>query len=93
MARVLIVSEKVIAARRIAEILSSGTAKAGKKGGVPVYSFSRDGDEYASVGLKGHIMRVDFPEQYAKWSRKTLVELVDAPIRKVPSEPQFISAL
>lgn len=93
MASVLIVSEKVIAARRIAEVLSGGKAKAGKHGSIPLYRFVRDGDEYVSVGLKGHIMRVDFPDEYAKWSRKTLETLVDAPIVKVPSEPEYVAAL
>lgn len=93
MASVLIVSEKAIAARRIADILSEGTAKPAKRGAVPVYRFSHNGDEYASIGLRGHILKVDFAEEFAKWSRKRLLELVDAPIVKVPSEPEIIAAL
>lgn len=93
MARVLIVSEKVIAARRIAEVLSRGKATASKRGKVPIYEFARNGDEFVSLGLKGHIMRVDFGEGFAKWSRKSLEALIDAPVVKVPSEPDFVTAL
>lgn len=57
----LVVSEKNIAAKRIAEILALGKPKSEKVNGIPVYRFSRDGDQWASVGLKGHILGVDFP--------------------------------
>lgn len=57
----LIVSEKNIAARRIAEILATGKPKTESVHGVPVYRFRRDGEDWASIGLKGHILAVDFP--------------------------------
>ncbi len=57
----LIVSEKNIAARRIAEILAVGKPKADKVYDTPVYRFRRDGDDWVSIGLKGHILGVDFP--------------------------------
>ncbi|MCL4079305.1 DNA topoisomerase I [Coriobacteriia bacterium Es71-Z0120] len=57
----LIVSEKNIAARRIAEILATGKPKTEQVHGVPVYRFKRNGEEWASIGLKGHILGVDFP--------------------------------
>ncbi len=56
----LIISEKNIAARRIAEILAVGKPKADKVYTTPVYYFRRDGEDWASIGLKGHIMEVDF---------------------------------
>jgi DNA topoisomerase-1 len=58
----LIISEKNIAARRIAEILAVGKPKADKVYTTPVYEFRRDGEDWVSIGLKGHIMEVDFPE-------------------------------
>lgn len=90
---VLIVSEKNIAARRIAEILSGGKAKAGKSGSVPVYSFNRNGDEHTSIGLRGHIMKVDFPEDYHNWQKVDPKDLVHAEIVKVPAEKALIGAL
>jgi DNA topoisomerase-1 len=56
----LIISEKNIAARRIAEILAVGKPTAEKVYTTPVYRFRRDGDDWVSIGLKGHIMEVDF---------------------------------
>ncbi len=59
----LIISEKNIAARRIAEIMAVGKPKADKVYTTPVYSFRRDGEDWVSIGLKGHIMEVDFAEK------------------------------
>jgi DNA topoisomerase-1 len=59
----LVVSEKNIAAKRIAEILAVGSPKSDKVYTTPVYTFKgRDGEEWVSIGLKGHILGVDFPE-------------------------------
>ncbi|NTW28704.1 MAG: DNA topoisomerase I [Coriobacteriia bacterium] len=57
----LIVTEKNIAAKKLAEILAVGKPKADKVYSTPVYSFNRDGEEWIAVGLKGHILGVDFP--------------------------------
>lgn len=56
----LVISEKNIAARRIAEILAVGKPTAEKVYTTPVYRFRRNGEEWVSIGLKGHIMGVDF---------------------------------
>jgi len=58
----LVVSEKNIAAKRIAEILAVGKPKTDKVYSTPVYTFRRDGEDWVSIGLKGHILGVDFPE-------------------------------
>ncbi len=57
----LVVTEKNIAAKKLAEILAVGKPKAEKVSGIPVYHFRRDGEDWASIGLKGHILGVDFP--------------------------------
>ena len=59
----LIVTEKNIAAKKLAEILAVGKPKAEKVYSTPVYSFRRDGEDWMAVGLKGHILGVDFPPQ------------------------------
>ena len=102
----LVVSEKNIAAKRIAEILAVGSPKADKVYTTPVYTFKgRDGEEWVSMGLKGHIMEVDFPEEVAdpadpkgtlslkKWSLDSLPVLVDTPILKLPAEKGLIQSL
>lgn len=98
----LVVSEKNIAAKRIAEILAVGKPTAEAVYTIPVYRFRRDGQEWASIGLKGHIMEVDFPEvsenggevyDLKKWNFGSLPTLVEAPILKVPKEKQIIRAV
>ncbi len=89
----LIISEKNIAARRIAEILAVGKPTSDKVYSTPVYRFRRDGEDWVSIGLKGHIMKVDFPEEYSKWRASDLSALVDAPILKVPTEKGIIQSL
>lgn len=59
----LVVTEKNIAAKKLAEILATGKPKADKVYNTPVYSFSRDGEDWVSIGLKGHILGVDFPRE------------------------------
>ncbi|NLE21498.1 MAG: DNA topoisomerase, partial [Actinobacteria bacterium] len=59
----LIVTEKNIAAKKLADILAGGKPKAGKVSSTAVYTFQRDGEEWMSIGLKGHVLGVDFPQQ------------------------------
>ncbi len=94
----LIVSEKNIAAKRIAEILAVGKPKAGKVYTTPVYTFRRDGEDWVSIGLKGHIMKVDFPEEFEgvdvkKWRLDSLSTLVKAPVIKEGAEKGIIRSL
>lgn len=57
----LIITEKNIAAKKLAEILAIGASKTDKVYSIPVYRFRRDGDDWIAIGLKGHILGVDFP--------------------------------
>ena len=59
----LIVTEKNIAAKKLAEILAVGKPKTDKVYNTAVYTFERDGEDWMSIGLKGHILGVDFPQQ------------------------------
>jgi len=89
----LIVTEKNIAAERIAKILANGKAKTQKSYTIPFYTYSENGDEVAVIGLKGHILKVDFPEEYSNWSSVSPESLIDAKIIKVPMQKQIIKAL
>ncbi|MDZ4168933.1 MAG: DNA topoisomerase I [Coriobacteriia bacterium] len=59
----LVVTEKNIAAKKLAEILAVGKPKADKVYNTPTYAFRRDGEDWIAIGLKGHILGVDFPLQ------------------------------
>ncbi len=61
---ILVVTEKNDAAQQIARLLSeSGKPKADKVYDTPVYRFNREGEEWVTIGLRGHIMAPDFPPQ------------------------------
>lgn len=56
----LVVTEKNIAAQKIAELLGEGKPKADKVYSTPVYRFNREGQEWVTIGLRGHILAPDF---------------------------------
>ncbi len=58
----LVITEKNIAAKKIADLLSTGSVKQDKVYDTPVYRFSHNGEDWVSIGLKGHILSVDFVE-------------------------------
>lgn len=89
----LIVSEKHNVAKRIAYILSAGKAKADQNNKIPVYSFKDGNDQVRCLGLKGHILRVDFPTQYSKWQEVDPASLIDARIIKVPVHKSLVKTL
>ncbi len=80
--RTLIVSEKDIAAGRIAKALSDDRVHQDKVGGVNVYEWTHGKDEFACVGLRGHITSLDYPSEFRRWSLVKLPELVAAVPRK-----------
>ncbi len=89
----LIISEKEIAAKRIAGILSGNGQKEEKVYGVPVYYIKFGKDECAVIGLKGHILKVDFPMEYSNWFKVDPVDLIDAEIEKTPIHNKIVQAL
>lgn len=88
----LIVAEKNISARRIAEILAGGKKVAEKKdAGVSTYSFG----DTTTVGLRGHVVEVDFEPGYENWRSETATprSLIDAKTIKVPTEKRIVTLL
>ncbi|MDR2957686.1 MAG: DNA topoisomerase, partial [Coriobacteriales bacterium] len=59
----LIITEKNDAAKKIAELLSTGPVKADKVYDTAAYRFNKAGEDWVSIGLRGHILAVGFPEQ------------------------------
>ncbi len=56
----LVVTEKNDAAKQIANLLSAKKPSADKVYNTPVYRFEVDGDEWVTIGLRGHILEPDF---------------------------------
>jgi len=89
----LVISEKNIAARRIAYILSQGQAKSTHIGKIPVYEFTKDNDVWRVIGLKGHIIGLDYPSGFNQWTKVDPHALIDVePLKKV-SEKDIAVAL
>jgi len=88
----LIVAEKNISARRIAEILGEGKRIAESKDtGVSTYSFG----DTTTVGLRGHVVEIDFVPGYANWrsEESTPRSLIDAKTIKIPTERKIVALL
>ncbi len=56
----LVVTEKNDAAQKIADLLGVKKPKADKVFSTPVYRFEVDGEEWVTIGLRGHILEPDF---------------------------------
>jgi DNA topoisomerase-1 len=80
----LVICEKQNAAKRIAAILSKGMAKGTLFHKVSVYIFERGNERLSIVGLRGHILELDYPEEFRRWHRIKPRELTHiAPEKKV----------
>jgi DNA topoisomerase-1 len=91
--RRLIVTEKFNTAVRIAVILSGGKPKRSNLHRVAVFSFAKDGDEVTVIGLRGHILNLDYPDPFNDWTGTKLMDLIwTEPIKKV-TEPGIADAL
>ena len=56
----LVVTEKNDAAVKIADLLGASKPKADKVFNTPVYWFEVEGEEWVTIGLRGHILEPDF---------------------------------
>ncbi len=86
----LIIAEKNIAAQRIGKILAGNEKVAAKKeNGISLYQFK----DTVTIGLKGHVVEVDFIEGYRNWRSedKGPRTLIDAEIIKRPIEKRIIA--
>ena len=60
----LVIAEKNIAAQKIAQLLrDAGKPKNDKVYNTAVYRLTVDGEEWVSMGLAGHILAPDFPDE------------------------------
>ena len=59
----LVIAEKNIAAQKIAQLLADGKPKTDKVYNTQVYRFTVQGEDWVSMGLAGHILAPDFPDE------------------------------
>lgn len=86
----LIITEKQNAAERIAKILFKDVKNL-KKGRISYY-YSSSSDAFV-VGLKGHVLELDFPKKFRSWTKTKLLDLVNADFVKKEKEKEIISLL
>jgi DNA topoisomerase-1 len=84
-----IITEKGTTAKRIASILSNGTAKKIKVGKIDAHEF----DEKVVIGLSGHVFRLDFPAIYNNWSKTDPYKLIEATMITVALEKGIVKTL
>jgi DNA topoisomerase-1 len=89
----LIVTEKNNSAKKIAEILSGGTAKEGASYKTPYYEWSDESGDHMTIGLKGHVLNPAFPESYNNWQQTNPRDLIDADLIKEPTDKNVVRAL
>jgi DNA topoisomerase-1 len=89
----LIITEKNNSAKKIAEILSGGSAKDGASYKTPYYEWSDAAGDHVTIGLKGHVMNPAFPEGYSNWQETDLHDLIDADLVKEPTDKNVVKAV
>jgi DNA topoisomerase-1 len=89
----LIISEKANAAKKVAQFLAEGPVKDGKHRSVPHHTFQWRDEECVSVGLKGHVLNPEYPEEYSNWQKVEPSALIDAEILKNVSEKGVADAI
>ncbi|HLM69779.1 MAG: DNA topoisomerase I [Candidatus Lutacidiplasmatales archaeon] len=93
MVRTLVVAEKFNTALRIAIVLSDGRMKRSRLEGTNVFRFDRTEGPYAVVGLRGHIVELDYPKELSEWTLAGLPKLLETrPLKRV-TETGIVAAL
>lgn len=90
----LIVTEKNDAAKKIADILAAGPVKQESHLRVPYYVFTdAEGGKAVALGLKGHVVQVDFPPEFSEWRKVEPKALIHAPLVKTETAKSVIRTL
>lgn len=80
----LVVTEKNDAAEKISQLLGAGKPKKDKVYNTPVYRFSVDGEEWVTIGLRGHILEPDFTPKL-EYKKTKGWQGVDVQGKKIPA--------
>ncbi|NLE73885.1 MAG: DNA topoisomerase I [Actinobacteria bacterium] len=90
----LIITEKNDAAVKIAKILADGSPKRETFLKVPYYILEdREGQPTRVIGLKGHVLQIEFPEEYADWRKVEPSDLISAPLVKGVTAKSVVRAV
>ena len=93
MTRTLVVAEKFNTALRIAVVLSDGRMKRSRIQGTNVFEFDRPEGPFAVLGLRGHIVELDYPAELREWTIEGLPQLLATPPLKRVTETGIVGAI
>jgi DNA topoisomerase-1 len=83
----VVFTEKNKAAAQIAKILSNGSVSRTSVESIQVYEFKKNSSQWRVMGLAGHIMGYDYPEEYNNWRTVDPKVLLDtAPVKYVTKQ-------
>jgi len=85
----LIITEKYNAAQRISTILSDGSWSRATIHDTPVFEW----DNTKCIGLAGHVVELDFIDEYRDWGNVDPADLIEAQITTKASKPQLVKAV
>ncbi|MHB0979640.1 MAG: DNA topoisomerase I [Thermoleophilia bacterium] len=90
----LIITEKNDVATKIAGILAVGGVQKDSFLKVPYYIFTdAQGQRNTAIGLKGHVLQVEFPPEFADWRKVDPAALIDAPLVKGETAKSVVRAV
>jgi DNA topoisomerase-1 len=90
----LIITEKNDVATKIAGILAVGGVEKDSFLKVPYYIFTdAQGQRNTAIGLKGHVLQVEFPPEFADWRKVDPAALIDAPLVKGETAKSVVRAV
>jgi DNA topoisomerase-1 len=89
----LVICEKNNAAQRVATFLSKGGYTRQYINRVPLFRFPWNGTECIVVGLRGHILNLDYPKEFKNWDIDRLAELVATTPLKIATAPWILNAI
>ncbi len=88
----LIICEKHRAAQRIASILSKGKANRSFFNRLSIYDFyDENRKKYNVMGLKGHVINLDFPKEYHSWNNVNPQVLIKTEPVKIVQDRSIVS--
>lgn len=93
MRQILVIAEKSLAAQRIAYLLADGKPKSQSGAKVRYFTFEKEENRYTVIGLRGHVVELDYPGKLSDWEGVKPEELIWIKPAVVPRVKDIISTL
>lgn len=91
--KTLIIAEKFNVAQKIAYYLSDGKSKTVRDGSQIYFHFENNKDEYFVMGLKGHVIELDYEKELSQWNIETIKKLPKSKPIKIIKNKGIINTL